>query len=204
FKQFLRKGVKVQSIENRDDIFTCKLNDEEAVAMIVEVSNDEIKKVMLDIADTKALGHDVFTACFFKKAWSVVRNDVCDVVKEFFINKKLLKEVNATIISLDTTYGFKMFQLVKKLKGIKRVLNDLNWKNGNMFDKTALLKDKVKEWQCKIDRDPHNIANKKEGVSILKEYKEALLDEGKLLLQKTKTEWLKEADKNTAYFRKIL
>nr|GEY69839.1 hypothetical protein [Tanacetum cinerariifolium] len=100
FKQFLRKGVKVQSIENRDDIFICKLNEEEAVAMIVEVSNDEIKKVMFDIADIKALGHDVFTACFFKKAWSVVRNDVCDVVKEFFTNKKLLKEVNATIISL--------------------------------------------------------------------------------------------------------
>nr|GFC07492.1 hypothetical protein [Tanacetum cinerariifolium] len=82
FKQFLRKGVKVQSIENRDDIFTCKLNDEEVAAMIVEVSNDEIKKAMFDIADIKALGPNGFTDCFFKKAWSVVRNDVCEKAAE--------------------------------------------------------------------------------------------------------------------------
>nr|GEX58827.1 RNA-directed DNA polymerase, eukaryota, reverse transcriptase zinc-binding domain protein [Tanacetum cinerariifolium] len=82
----------------------------------------------------------------------------------------------------DTVCGYKMFQLVKKLKGVKKVLNDQNWKNGNLFDKTALLKDKVKEWQSKIDRDPHNNAIKEEGVSLLKEYKDAISVEGKLLL----------------------
>ncbi|GJT26179.1 RNA-directed DNA polymerase, eukaryota, reverse transcriptase zinc-binding domain protein [Tanacetum coccineum] len=67
FEQFLGKEVHVQSIKNREDIFTCL---------------------------------DGFTACFFKKTWSVIGDEVCDAVKEFFKNKKLLKEVNATIISL--------------------------------------------------------------------------------------------------------
>ncbi|GKC34597.1 RNA-directed DNA polymerase, eukaryota, reverse transcriptase zinc-binding domain protein [Tanacetum coccineum] len=90
--------------------------------------------------------------------------------------------------------GFKMFQVVKKLKRLKKVMNALNWKNGNLFDKVVLLKEKVKELQKRIDGDPHNSSIKEEGVILLKEYKDAVADEGKLLLQKTKLEWLKEGD----------
>lgn len=100
--------------------------------------------------------------------------------------------------------GFKMFQVVKKLKGLKKPLNNLNWKNGNLFEKVVILKDMLKEWQSKIDNDPHNREIKKEGVNILHEYKEAIADECKLLMQKTKIEWLQEGDKNTAYFHRIL
>ncbi|GJW51553.1 RNA-directed DNA polymerase, eukaryota, reverse transcriptase zinc-binding domain protein, partial [Tanacetum coccineum] len=100
FAQFLGKEVHVQSIEKRDDIFTCRLNEEEAADMIVEVTNEEIKKSIFDIADIKAPGPDGFTAYFFKKAWNVIGEEVCEAVKEFFISKKLLREVNATIISL--------------------------------------------------------------------------------------------------------
>ncbi|GKG20692.1 hypothetical protein Tco_0380493, partial [Tanacetum coccineum] len=85
--QFLGKEVHVQSIEKRDDIFTCRLNEEEAVDMIVEVTNEEIKKSIFDIAD-------------FKKSWNVIGEEVCEAVMEFFISIKLLREVNATIISL--------------------------------------------------------------------------------------------------------
>ncbi|GJV37816.1 RNA-directed DNA polymerase, eukaryota, reverse transcriptase zinc-binding domain protein [Tanacetum coccineum] len=54
--------------------------------------------------------------------------------------------------------------------------------------------DKLKEWQSKIDNDPNNNEVKKEGVVVLKEYKE--------LMQKTKIDWLKEGDMNTTYFHK--
>nr|GEX62827.1 hypothetical protein [Tanacetum cinerariifolium] len=95
-----RSEAYVQLIEDKDDIFTCRLNDEEATSMIYGDTIAELKKELFDIADIKAPGSDGFNACFFKKASSVIRDEVCDVVKEFFKNNKLLKEVNATIISL--------------------------------------------------------------------------------------------------------
>ena len=97
-----------------------------------------------------------------------------------------------------------MFQVIRKLKGLKKSMNSLNWQNGNVFEKVVLLKHKLKEWQSKMDNNPHNSDLKKEGVVILQEYKEAITDEGKLLLQKTKIEWLQEGGKNSPYFHKIL
>ncbi|GJU56282.1 RNA-directed DNA polymerase, eukaryota, reverse transcriptase zinc-binding domain protein [Tanacetum coccineum] len=67
-----------------------------------------------------------------------------------------------------------------------------------------LLKDKLKEWQSKIDNDPTNTEIKKEGVTILNKYKEVVSDEDKLLFQKTKIKWLNGENKNTAYIHKIL
>lgn len=100
FEQLLGCAVNVQSIEDRDDIFTCTLNEEEAAVMVQDVTNSEVKKAMFDIANIKAPSPDGFTACFFKKAWSMIGDEVCDAIKEFFRSGKMLKEVNATIISL--------------------------------------------------------------------------------------------------------
>nr|GEW36534.1 hypothetical protein [Tanacetum cinerariifolium] len=45
---------------------------------------------------------------------------------------------------------------------------------------------------------------KKKAISILEEYTEVSNDEVKLLHQKAKIDWLREGDKNTAYFHNIL
>ncbi|GJZ19875.1 RNA-directed DNA polymerase, eukaryota, reverse transcriptase zinc-binding domain protein [Tanacetum coccineum] len=91
--------------------------------------------------------------------------------------------------------GFQTFKVVKTMKSIKNPINRLNWKNGNLFDKVILLKDKLKEWQAKIDRDPFNTEFKKEESTILKEYREDVVDENKLMAQKAKIEWMKDGDK---------
>ncbi|GJX76035.1 putative reverse transcriptase domain-containing protein, partial [Tanacetum coccineum] len=52
------------------------------------------------MADDKSPSPDGFSAKFFKSAWSIVRNEGCFVVLDYFSNGKLLKEVNATIIAL--------------------------------------------------------------------------------------------------------
>nr|GEX98768.1 retrotransposable element Tf2 [Tanacetum cinerariifolium] len=92
------KESMVRSIEDMDDLFTCKLTNDAALMMIEDVSNAEIKRAMFDIADVKASGPDGFTACFLKKAWNVVEKDICDSIKDFFLNGKLLKEINSIII----------------------------------------------------------------------------------------------------------
>ncbi|GKA26888.1 RNA-directed DNA polymerase, eukaryota, reverse transcriptase zinc-binding domain protein [Tanacetum coccineum] len=100
--------------------------------------------------------------------------------------------------------GFQMFKVVKAMKNIKKPMNELNWKNGNLFKKVILLKDKLKEWQAKIDSDLFNSEFKKEALVILNEYREAVVDENKLLSQKAKVNWMKDGDKNTAFFHKVI
>ncbi|GJR06050.1 RNA-directed DNA polymerase, eukaryota, reverse transcriptase zinc-binding domain protein [Tanacetum coccineum] len=97
-----------------------------------------------------------------------------------------------------------MYKLVKKLKSPKPYLNKLNWKNGNLFERVVVLKAKLYDVQRKIDMNPTNKALRIEGVELLKDYKEVVLDEEKLLRHKTKITWLREGDKNSAYFHKVL
>lgn len=40
-----------------------------------------------------------FSAGFFLKAWPIIRKDVVEAMQSFFSSSKLLKEVNATIIT---------------------------------------------------------------------------------------------------------
>ncbi|GJW89182.1 RNA-directed DNA polymerase, eukaryota, reverse transcriptase zinc-binding domain protein [Tanacetum coccineum] len=100
FQRFLGVESNTKSMDGMSDMFTIKLSREEANAMICPVFDMEIKQAMFDIDDDKAPGPDGFTSCFFKKAWNIIGSDICDAVREFFISGKLLKEVNATMISL--------------------------------------------------------------------------------------------------------
>ncbi|GKA34928.1 RNA-directed DNA polymerase, eukaryota, reverse transcriptase zinc-binding domain protein [Tanacetum coccineum] len=72
--------------------------------------------------------------------------------------------------------GFAMLKLVKMLKAMKPTMNKLNWKNGNLFDKVKKIK------------------------SIFDEIQTRKAD----LTNKTKVEWLKEGDRNSTYFYKVL
>ncbi|GJU17554.1 putative RNA-directed DNA polymerase, eukaryota, reverse transcriptase zinc-binding domain protein [Tanacetum coccineum] len=64
------------------------------------VSDMDIKNAMFSMGNEKSPGLDGFTAAFFKEAWDIVGNDVILAVHEFFVNGRLLKELNHTIIAL--------------------------------------------------------------------------------------------------------
>ncbi|GJY77569.1 hypothetical protein Tco_0483370 [Tanacetum coccineum] len=100
FKKFLEDAQNVDNIETIRDIFTKKLTSIEANRMVEEISDNEIKTTMFDIDDNRAPGPNGYTSSFFKKAWRVVGKDVCSAVKEFFQNRKLLGELNATLVTL--------------------------------------------------------------------------------------------------------
>ncbi|KAL0439674.1 UNVERIFIED_CONTAM: hypothetical protein Slati_2450400 [Sesamum latifolium] len=64
------------------------------------VSPDEIKQAFFDIDETKAPGPDGYSSGFFRAAWSVVGREVTQAILEFFSTGRLLKQINATLISL--------------------------------------------------------------------------------------------------------
>nr|GEX73429.1 hypothetical protein [Tanacetum cinerariifolium] len=85
---------------NVTDLFVTSLDVNNANDMIRMVSVTEIKNAMFSMGNEKSPGPDGFTAAFFKEAWDIVGKDVILVVRKFFINGKLLKELNHTIITL--------------------------------------------------------------------------------------------------------
>ncbi|GJY25759.1 putative RNA-directed DNA polymerase [Tanacetum coccineum] len=85
---------------NSLNLFKACLNDQEALEMVREVSDKEVKDAMFSMGDDKSPGPDGFTAAFFKEAWSIIGNDVIAAVREFFRNGTILKELNHTIITL--------------------------------------------------------------------------------------------------------
>ncbi|GJR59309.1 hypothetical protein Tco_1501471 [Tanacetum coccineum] len=82
------------------NLFVNRLDIGAALDMIRDVSEQEIKDAIFSMGNDKSPGPDGFTAAFFKESWDIVANDVILAVREFFINGKLLKELNHTIIAL--------------------------------------------------------------------------------------------------------
>ncbi|GJX46036.1 uncharacterized protein Tco_0271226 [Tanacetum coccineum] len=99
YMQFLGAASQVVPL-NQEGLFTRKLSHTTTINMVRGVSDDEIRSAMLSIGNDKAPGPDWYTSVFFKKAWEAVGSDVCNAGREFFLNGKLLKEVNHTIIAL--------------------------------------------------------------------------------------------------------
>ncbi|GJV82770.1 RNA-directed DNA polymerase, eukaryota, reverse transcriptase zinc-binding domain protein [Tanacetum coccineum] len=74
-------------------LFVKKILGAEAILMIREINDEEIKIALFDIDDDKALGPDGYTSKFYKKAWDVVKGEFCAAIKEFFLTRKLLGEI---------------------------------------------------------------------------------------------------------------
>ncbi|GKA73877.1 RNA-directed DNA polymerase, eukaryota, reverse transcriptase zinc-binding domain protein [Tanacetum coccineum] len=99
FQNFLGKAMQVNPfVPNSHNLK--KVSIEDAASMVKPVTNEKIKCALFDICDSKAPGPDGYTSKFYKKAWSIVGDDVCSAVKEFFLKGKMLGEINATLITL--------------------------------------------------------------------------------------------------------
>nr|GFC81253.1 hypothetical protein [Tanacetum cinerariifolium] len=97
--------------------------------------------------------------------------------------------------------------ILKKLDriiGMKRPLRYLNKKNGNVHDKVKILREDLKKVQAELDKDPKNYKLKEDEMFLNNAYREAALDEEKVLIQKSKVNLLKEGDHNTAFFQNMM
>ncbi|XP_074303189.1 uncharacterized protein LOC141637599 [Silene latifolia] len=75
-------------------------NDENWVSLLKPVTGKEIKDALFSIPDIKSPGTDGYTNKFFKDAWGEIGGDVINVVQDFFHQRQLLKQINATNLTL--------------------------------------------------------------------------------------------------------
>ena len=77
--------------------------------------------------------------------------------------------------------GCHIYRLVKKLRNLKKPLNRLSWRNGNVFENVKKLREDSKSMQMIVDQNPHNESAKKDVVIALNKYTQAANDELSLL-----------------------
>ncbi|XP_010666661.1 uncharacterized protein LOC104883796 [Beta vulgaris subsp. vulgaris] len=65
-----------------------------------QYTTEEVKCALFSIPGDKAPGPDGFGGYFFRDAWTIIGEDVTATVLAFFNSGKLLKEVNATTLTL--------------------------------------------------------------------------------------------------------
>ncbi|KAL0460951.1 UNVERIFIED_CONTAM: (+)-epi-alpha-bisabolol synthase [Sesamum latifolium] len=76
------------------------ITEEEATGLIAPIQDEEIRQSVFGIADEKAPGPDGYSAKFYKAAWPVIGLEVSTAVREFFANGRILKQINATLLTL--------------------------------------------------------------------------------------------------------
>ncbi|GKD15772.1 RNA-directed DNA polymerase, eukaryota, reverse transcriptase zinc-binding domain protein [Tanacetum coccineum] len=100
--------------------------------------------------------------------------------------------------------GFYMFQVVKKLKHMKKSFRKLLYDHGNLRDNVKYLQFELDKVQSDLDLDPSNNIIRKEEAAYVLAFNEALIMEERFLKQKAKIEWLHVGDSNSAYFHKAV
>lgn len=100
--------------------------------------------------------------------------------------------------------GVRMYRLVQKLKRLKPVFRNAAWATGNLCKKVNMLKNELVSVQMARDCDPLNENLKSEEVILSKRYREAALEEERMLKQKSKIHWLNVGDQNNKFFHKSL
>ncbi|KAL0292755.1 UNVERIFIED_CONTAM: hypothetical protein Sradi_6976200 [Sesamum radiatum] len=76
------------------------LSTVEGERLIVVVTEEEIKEAFFDISEESAPSPDGYTLLFFKAAWPIIGGDVCKAVQDFFVSGRLLKQINATTLTM--------------------------------------------------------------------------------------------------------
>ncbi|XP_074277993.1 uncharacterized protein LOC141601599 [Silene latifolia] len=77
---------------------TC--TDQHCLILMEPVTKEEIKEVMFSLPNDKAPGPDGYSSKFFKDSWEIIGDDICDAILDFFTSGSLLKQLNATTITL--------------------------------------------------------------------------------------------------------
>lgn len=159
YKELL--GTSKHTIPPRVDIVqngTC-INYDSHDFLLAPVLADDIKRVLFSMDDNKAPGPDGYTSAFFKKAWSIVGEDFCSAIKDFFASGEMLEQINHSTIALvpksinaNSAADYRpisccnvTYKVISKLlaKRLAHVLNDIISPSQNAFLGGRLMADNI-------------------------------------------------------------
>ncbi|GKV47444.1 hypothetical protein SLEP1_g54347 [Rubroshorea leprosula] len=93
------EGVRVtqpELIEQEGRVLTTKESEE----LCRPFTTKEVETALFSIPSNKSPRPDGFTSGFYRAAWSIIKNDVTVAVLDFFDSGKILKQINATNITI--------------------------------------------------------------------------------------------------------
>lgn len=76
-----------------------QLNELQRESLIAPVTEEEIIKSFKSIDDRTTSGYDGYSACFYKSAWEIIKDDLKKDVREFFDREILYKAINSSIVT---------------------------------------------------------------------------------------------------------
>ena len=101
FKKRFESNTECWFDENSDfELINPIISDDENRELTEEVTADEIKTTIFDLAPDIAPGPDGFPPFFFQKYWQLVGNSVIRAVQAFFHSGHMLNAINHTFITL--------------------------------------------------------------------------------------------------------
>lgn len=94
------KEINLRSIDT--DVFeNCPtVSEDQGRFLCRSVTMEEVKKALWSIPSEKSPGPDGFSSDFFKVSWNIIKDDLYVAVHDYFVNDRLLKQVNATFLTL--------------------------------------------------------------------------------------------------------
>ncbi|GJU43577.1 hypothetical protein Tco_1200843 [Tanacetum coccineum] len=102
------------------------------------------------------------------------------------------------------SHGHAMYQVVQKLKALKKPLRKLLQDQGNLHYRVSNLRLELDEVQKALDQNPDDVSLRDEEAVYVQAFNNAKLDEERFLKEKAKVEWLAAGDANSAYFYKTI
>lgn len=101
FKNLYREqNATLSTVAEIDHILQFRLSHDHIESMSRPVTPEEIRSTMFGLKGDKAPGPDGYTAHFFKASWDLTGNDVTRAILSFFKSGSMLREANATAITL--------------------------------------------------------------------------------------------------------
>jgi len=68
--------------------------------LLAELTVEEITSALNQMAPTKALGPDDFSACFYQQNWDTIHGEVCNAILLFMNSCEMDEKINSTYIAL--------------------------------------------------------------------------------------------------------